>query len=66
MVVTGTHGKSTTTALIAWLLQHAGFDVGNIDAPLDAWGLLEQHSLVNHACIRVWSTIRTELLGAHR
>jgi UDP-N-acetylmuramate: L-alanyl-gamma-D-glutamyl-meso-diaminopimelate ligase len=26
VVVTGTHGKSTTTALIAWLLYHAGYD----------------------------------------
>lgn len=26
VVVTGTHGKSTTTALIAWLLIHAGYD----------------------------------------
>lgn len=26
VVVTGTHGKSTTTALIAWLLAHAGCD----------------------------------------
>ncbi|MGQ4810109.1 UDP-N-acetylmuramate--L-alanyl-gamma-D-glutamyl-meso-2,6-diaminoheptandioate ligase [Candidatus Entotheonellaceae bacterium PAL068K] len=26
VVVTGTHGKSTTTALIAWLLSHAGYD----------------------------------------
>ena len=25
VVVTGTHGKSTTTALIAWLLYHAGY-----------------------------------------
>jgi UDP-N-acetylmuramate: L-alanyl-gamma-D-glutamyl-meso-diaminopimelate ligase len=28
VVVTGTHGKSTTTALIAWLLYHAGYDPG--------------------------------------
>jgi UDP-N-acetylmuramate: L-alanyl-gamma-D-glutamyl-meso-diaminopimelate ligase len=28
VVVTGTHGKSTTTALIAWLLWHAGYDPG--------------------------------------
>jgi len=28
VVVTGTHGKSTTTALIAWLLQHAGYAPG--------------------------------------
>jgi UDP-N-acetylmuramate: L-alanyl-gamma-D-glutamyl-meso-diaminopimelate ligase len=28
VVVTGTHGKSTTTALIAWLLQHAGYEPG--------------------------------------
>lgn len=28
VVVTGTHGKSTTTALIAWLLCHAGYDPG--------------------------------------
>ena len=28
IVVTGTHGKSTTTALIAWLLTHAGCDPG--------------------------------------
>ena len=26
VVVTGTHGKSTTTALIAWLLSHAEYD----------------------------------------
>ena len=26
VVVTGTHGKSTTTAMIAWLLFHAGYD----------------------------------------
>ena len=26
VVVAGTHGKSTTTALIAWLLCHAGYD----------------------------------------
>ena len=26
IVVTGTHGKTTTTTLIAWLLQQAGFD----------------------------------------
>lgn len=26
VVVTGTHGKSTTTALIAWVLTHAGWD----------------------------------------
>ena len=26
VVVTGTHGKSTTTALLAWLLSHAGCD----------------------------------------
>ena len=26
IVVTGTHGKTTTTALLAWLLQHAGKD----------------------------------------
>jgi UDP-N-acetylmuramate: L-alanyl-gamma-D-glutamyl-meso-diaminopimelate ligase len=26
VVVAGTHGKSTTTALIAWLLAHAGYD----------------------------------------
>ena len=26
IVVTGTHGKSTTTALIAWLFTHAGYD----------------------------------------
>jgi UDP-N-acetylmuramate: L-alanyl-gamma-D-glutamyl-meso-diaminopimelate ligase len=26
VVVTGTHGKSTTTALIAWVLTHAGYD----------------------------------------
>ncbi len=26
VVVTGTHGKSTTTGLIAWLLDHAGLD----------------------------------------
>jgi UDP-N-acetylmuramate: L-alanyl-gamma-D-glutamyl-meso-diaminopimelate ligase len=28
VVVAGTHGKSTTTALIAWLLYHAGYDPG--------------------------------------
>ena len=28
VVVAGTHGKSTTTALIAWLLEHAGCDPG--------------------------------------
>ena len=28
VVVAGTHGKSTTTALIAWLLDHAGCDPG--------------------------------------
>jgi UDP-N-acetylmuramate: L-alanyl-gamma-D-glutamyl-meso-diaminopimelate ligase len=28
VVITGTHGKSTTTALIAWLLYHAGADPG--------------------------------------
>ena len=28
VVVAGTHGKSTTTALIAWLLEHAGRDPG--------------------------------------
>ncbi|GIX48960.1 MAG: UDP-N-acetylmuramate:L-alanyl-gamma-D-glutamyl-meso-diaminopimelate ligase [Candidatus Tectimicrobiota bacterium] len=28
VVVAGTHGKSTTTALIAWLLCHAGYDPG--------------------------------------
>ena len=28
VVVAGTHGKSTTTALIAWLLDHAGYDPG--------------------------------------
>ena len=28
VVVAGTHGKSTTTALIAWLLDHAGLDPG--------------------------------------
>ena len=28
MVVAGTHGKSTTTALIAWLLENAGRDPG--------------------------------------
>ena len=28
IVVTGTHGKSTTTALIAWLLASAGYDPG--------------------------------------
>jgi UDP-N-acetylmuramate: L-alanyl-gamma-D-glutamyl-meso-diaminopimelate ligase len=31
-VVTGTHGKSTTTALIAWLLQHAGYEPGFVGA----------------------------------
>lgn len=28
IVVTGTHGKTTTTALAAWLLRHNGFDPG--------------------------------------
>ena len=28
VVVAGTHGKSTTTAMIAWLLDHAGLDPG--------------------------------------
>jgi UDP-N-acetylmuramate: L-alanyl-gamma-D-glutamyl-meso-diaminopimelate ligase len=28
IVITGTHGKTTTTALIAWLLEHAGLDPG--------------------------------------
>ena len=28
VVVAGTHGKSTTTALVAWLLDHAGHDPG--------------------------------------
>ena len=28
VVVAGTHGKSTTTALVAWLLEHAGCDPG--------------------------------------
>ncbi|MBN1947613.1 MAG: hypothetical protein JW797_18240 [Bradymonadales bacterium] len=28
VVITGTHGKSTTSALVAWLLAHAGFDPG--------------------------------------
>ena len=28
VVVAGTHGKSTTTALIAWMLDHAGLDPG--------------------------------------
>ena len=28
VVVAGTHGKSTTTALVAWLLDHAGCDPG--------------------------------------
>lgn len=28
VVVAGTHGKSTTTALIAWILDHAGLDPG--------------------------------------
>lgn len=28
VVVTGTHGKSTTTALLAWLCQHAGLEPG--------------------------------------
>ena len=28
VVVAGTHGKTTTTAMIAWMLQHAGRDVG--------------------------------------
>lgn len=39
VVVTGTHGKSTTTALIAWLLQHAGcapgFFVGAVMRNID-------------------------------
>lgn len=28
VVVAGTHGKTTTTAMIAWMLQHTGRDVG--------------------------------------
>ena len=28
LVVTGTHGKTTTTALLAWIMSEAGFDPG--------------------------------------
>jgi UDP-N-acetylmuramate: L-alanyl-gamma-D-glutamyl-meso-diaminopimelate ligase len=28
LAVAGTHGKTTTTALLAWILEHAGFDPG--------------------------------------
>ncbi len=28
IVVTGTHGKTTTTSLIAWILKYAGYDLG--------------------------------------
>lgn len=40
IVVAGTHGKTTTTSLVAWLLTHAGLDpsllVGGIAANFDA------------------------------
>src|SRR5579872_1527562 len=28
IAVSGTHGKTTTTSMIAWILMHAGFDPG--------------------------------------
>ncbi len=40
MAVTGTHGKTTTTAMLAWILQHAGlqpgFLIGGVPGNFDA------------------------------
>jgi len=39
IAVTGTHGKTTTTSLIAWAMAHAGCDPTVINGGiLDAWG----------------------------
>lgn len=39
IAVTGTHGKTTTTSLIAWAMTHAGCDPTVINGGiLDAWG----------------------------
>lgn len=38
IAVTGTHGKSSTTAMVAHILEHAGYDpTALIGAPLPAW-----------------------------
>ncbi len=40
IVVAGTHGKTTTTSMIAWMLEHAGFNpgylIGGVSRNLDA------------------------------
>lgn len=37
--ITGTHGKTTTTSLVAWILEHAGLDPTVINGGImNAWG----------------------------
>src|SRR5271154_6686882 len=46
------------------LHQHAGLDVGNVDATLNPRSLIKQRALVSDAGIRIWSAIGAKLLGA--
>ena len=47
IVVTGTHGKTTTSALIAWILEYAGYDPT----------IFDQNSLILYSCRTATSSI---------
>lgn len=38
LAVAGTHGKTTTTSLLAWILRGAGIDAGYLIGGVPAWG----------------------------
>ncbi len=38
LAVAGTHGKTTTTSMLAWILSHAGLNPGYLIGGVPAWG----------------------------
>jgi UDP-N-acetylmuramate: L-alanyl-gamma-D-glutamyl-meso-diaminopimelate ligase len=52
IAVAGTHGKTTTTSMLAWILEHAGlapgFLIGGVPSNFDATRALGRRALLRH------------------